>query len=88
MAIGCGSHSAAPPAEAVDVSEDAPPESADGLTEKLRELKLAGGDLPSLGKLATSDRTELTAALKELGFKGLGTRNKMEQDLKAWVAAN
>ena len=48
------------------------------LTEKLRELKLAGGDLPALGALAVSDRTELTVALKSLGFKGLRTRQELE----------
>ena len=73
---------AQPPA--VDVSDSAP---ADGLTERLRELTIAGGDLPTLGALATRDRTELTAALKALGFKGLKTRNELEQDLKAWQAA-
>lgn len=69
------------PKAAVDVSDGAP---ADGLSERLRELTLAGGDLPTLGALATRDRTELTAVLKSLGFKGLKTRNELEQELKTW----
>ena len=75
------------PAAVIDVTDDAPTQPADGLTDKLRELKLAGGDLQSLGALATKDRTELTLALKSLGFKGLKTRNEMEKDLLAFAAA-
>ena len=75
------------PAAVIDVTDDAPTQPADGLTDKLRELKLAGGDLQSLGALATNDRTELTLALKSLGFKGLKTRNEMEKDLLAFAAA-
>ena len=78
---------ASEPAATVDVSDNAPPAVVDGLTAKLQELKLAGGDLPALAALAARDRTELMAALKELGFKGLKSRNELEQDLKAWQAA-
>ena len=73
---------------ALDVSDDQPAAGAGGLTEKLRALSLAGGDLPTLAGLANGDsRTELTAALKALGFKGLRTRQELEQELRAWQSA-
>ena len=58
---------------------------SDGLSDALRELALAGGDLPALGALATGEsRSELTTALKALGFKGLKTRQDLEQQLREW----
>ncbi len=57
----------------------------DGLSDTLRELSLAGGDLHALASLARSDRTELTAVLKELGFKALGPRRRIETELQGWV---
>ena len=58
---------------------------SDGLSDGLRELALAGGDLPALGALATGEsRSELTTALKALGFKGLKTRQELEQQLREW----
>ena len=58
---------------------------SDGLSDALRELALAGGDLPALGALATGEsRSELTTALKALGFKGLKTRQELEQQLREW----
>lgn len=51
----------------------------------LDEVVAAGGDLRALAALAQGDeRAELTAALKELGFKGLRTRSKIEAELKSW----
>jgi hypothetical protein len=48
----------------------------------LEELSLAGGDMPALVALAKEQqRTELTAQLKQLGFKGLATRKKIEAGL-------
>lgn len=71
---------------ALDVTDA--PEPADGLTERLRDLTLAGGDLATLGALAVGEsRTDLTTALKALGFKGLRTRQELEAELKTWHAA-
>ena len=48
----------------------------------LEELSLAGGDMPALVALAKEQmRPELTAQLKQLGFKGLATRKKIEAGL-------
>lgn len=48
----------------------------------LDELSLAGGDMPALVALAKEQqRPELTAQLKQLGFKGLATRKKIEAGL-------
>jgi hypothetical protein len=76
----------APPPAAIDVTDgSAPAAAADGLADKLRELEIAGGDLPALSQLANSgNRTDLTTALKALGFKGLRTRQELEGALKAW----
>ena len=85
-----GAASASPPdnTSAVDVS-DGTHHGDDGLSAKLRELSLAGGDLAALGALAAGDsRTDLTTALKALGFKGLRTRQEMEAELKTWHAAH
>ena len=60
---------------------------SDGLSDGLRELALAGGDLRALGALATGEsRPELTLALKALGFRGLKTRQELEQQLREWQA--
>jgi hypothetical protein len=63
-------------AAAVDVSEKA--------SSPLDELRAAGGDVAQLAQLAHVSRTELTGALKALGFKGLRTRQRLEEELKAW----
>jgi hypothetical protein len=83
---------------AIDVSEaaaadaNAPTTAApedDGLSEGLRALSLAGGDLASLSALAVGESasTDLALSLKQLGFKGLQTRKRLEADLKAYHAA-
>jgi hypothetical protein len=86
-----------PPLSAESVPEsnvEAPPSpgqmpNTTGPTDKpgmssLEELAHAGGDVNALALLAaTGCRTELTAALKELGFRALGTRSKIEKELKA-----
>ena len=78
--MAAATQEATPGPVAVDVSDSQP---ADGITEKLRELTLAGGDLSRLGRLSGA---ELTAALKELGFNGLKTRKAIESELQAWQA--
>ena len=52
----------------------------------IEEVRQAGGDMPSLAALARQSgaRTELTAALKALGFKGLRSRQQIEAELKKW----
>jgi hypothetical protein len=65
-------------AHAVDVS--------DAGASMLSELRLAGGDVPRLAAMAKDarERSELTAELKRLGFKGLRTRQKLTEELKEW----
>ena len=74
------------PAPPVDVSAEAqPPQNDDDASDLLQQLTLAGGDVASLANLAAGEsRTELTAALKGLGFKGLQTRVRFEKELKAF----
>ena len=62
---------------AVDVSDSSEPSLLD-------ELTAAGGDVKVLAQMAKVDRTALTAKLKELGFKGLRTRQRLEAELKEW----
>ena len=84
------------PTPAVDISEAAAAEQApatvdpkDDLSEGLRALSLAGGDLERLSTLAVGETasTDLALSLKELGFKGLQTRKRLEAELKAYHAA-
>lgn len=80
-----------PPAPDPAAAVSAPPASSiDTLSEGVTELSLveeltqAGGDLSALVALAVGEsRTELTAALKALGFKGLKKRVALEQQLKS-----
>ena len=73
------------PAPPIDVSEVQPPPSDDDASDLLQQLTLAGGDVASLANLAAGEsRTELTQALKGLGFKGLQTRVRLEKELKAF----
>ena len=75
------------PAAAADISDAAAnkaPDGAAGLSEGLEALRLAGGDLSALAALEGSERT---AAFKDLGFKGLQTRRKLENELTAWQTA-
>ena len=63
--------------------------SAQGAASALQQLSLAGGDIPTLAALATGDsRSELTTALKALGFKGMRARVQMEAELKQWQASH
>ena len=49
----------------------------------LDELHAAGGDVQQLAMMSKyADRSMLTGALKELGFKGLRTRQKIEKALE------
>ena len=61
-----------------------------GLSGGLQALSLAGGDVPALAALAAGESasTELTVALKNFGFKGLQTRKRLEQDLRAYAQAH
>lgn len=81
---------------AVDVSDSSsrtgPAEvtgTADDLSDGLRDLSLAGGDVNALAALAAGESasTELGLALKGLGFKGLQTRKRLEADLRVYHAA-
>ena len=55
---------------------------ADGdAPDGIQALTLAGANIDELSKLSGA---ELTAAMKELGFKGLATRKRLEQSLKDW----
>ena len=47
-------------------------------------LTLAGGDIPTLAALSGA---ELAAALKDLGFRGLAQRKRLEACLSSWSAA-
>ena len=51
------------------------------LSEELRELKEKGGDLKRLAALGRADRAALKARLRELGYKGMRVRVKIEEEL-------
>ena len=61
---------------AAALTEVAPP-----LSEELIALKDKGEDLQQLGQLGRQDRASLKARLKELGFKSMRMRVKMEEEL-------
>jgi hypothetical protein len=68
-------------AAGVAAADTVPPPPAES---PLEEVTRAGGDVRALAALvAEGNRTELTAALKALGFKALGPRNRIEKELKA-----
>ena len=56
-------------------------EVAAALSDDLIALKEKGEDLQVLGQLGRQDRATLKARLKELGFKSMRARLKMEEEL-------
>ena len=64
------------------VVEDATPSlPAPEMSAELIELQGKGEDLKALGKLGREDRAALKARLKELGYKSMRVRVKMEEEL-------
>ena len=58
------------------------------LQSALAELTGAGGDLVRLVGLARCDKSALTAALKDLGFRGLRKRQQLQKELEALAASS
>ncbi len=52
--------------------------------DSVETLALAGGDIPTLAALSGA---ELATALKDLGFRGLAQRKRLEASLLSWSAA-
>eukprot|EP00966_Prymnesium_polylepis_P304339 7031626-Prymnesium_polylepis.1 len=69
-------------AKAGKTAERAVVESAP-LPDELAELQQRGEDIKSLAALGKKDRGALKAQLKEMGFKGMRQRVKMEEALLA-----
>ena len=51
------------------------------MSAELLELQGKGEDLKVLGKMGREDRAALKARLKELGYKSMRVRVKMEEEL-------
>ena len=71
-----------PPRSARPGGGDATPAlPAPPLSAELEELKASGADVRQLGALGRQDRASLKAKLKELGYKSLRVRVKLEEEL-------
>ena len=57
------------------------------ISAELEELRAAGEDVHQLARLGRDDRAALKARLKELGYKGMRARVKLEEQLLGLLAS-